>query len=153
MMDRSQYPVVMKSGPSGDHLLLYDGVCALCNGMVSFVLRHDSRRHFDLASLQSAAGREALRPFNITSGALDTFYVVTDYRSGSPAVLDRAPAVLFVARTLGWPWRGAGALRILPRAVLDTCYNIVAKFRYRVFGEYETCPLPRPEHRDRFIDQ
>jgi predicted DCC family thiol-disulfide oxidoreductase YuxK len=137
----------------GRHLLLYDGVCALCSGTVQFVLEHDRTRLFDIAALQSDAAREALKPFHLTPDDLDTFYVIADYRSSAPSVLERARAALFLAKTLGWPWRAAGVLQILPAGVLNAGYNLVARSRYRIFGRRDQCFLPQPEHRDRFIDQ
>ena len=139
--------------PRGRHLLLYDGVCALCSGTVQFVLKHDHERLFDIAALQSEAARHALELSHLTPDTQDTFYVITDYRSPAPSVLDRASAVLFLAQALGWPWRAAGVLRILPIGVLNAGYNLMARTRYRIFGRRDECFVPRPEYRDRFIDQ
>jgi predicted DCC family thiol-disulfide oxidoreductase YuxK len=141
-----------RPGARGRHLLLFDGVCGLCSGTVQFVLEHDRKRLFDIAALQSAAARQALQPFHLTPDDLDTFFVIADYRSTAPSVLERARAVLFLASTLGWPWRAAGVLRILPLRVLNAGYNLVARTRYRVFGRRDECFVPRPEYRDRFID-
>src|SRR5262245_23335704 len=138
--------------PRGRHLLLYDGVCALCSGTVQFVLQHDSKRLFDIAALQSDAARKALQPFQLTPDDLDTFYVITDYRGPAPSVLARARAVLFLAIALGWPWRAAGILRIVPLGVLNAGYNLMARTRYRIFGHRDQCFVPQPEYRDRFID-
>jgi predicted DCC family thiol-disulfide oxidoreductase YuxK len=141
------------SRPTGKHLLLYDGVCVLCSGTVQFVLKHDRKRLFDIAALQSAAARAALGPFKLTPDTQDTFYVVADYRTATPSVFERARASLFLATALGWPWRAAGILRILPIRVLDAGYNLIARTRYRIFGRRDRCFVPQPQYRDRFIDQ
>src|SRR6266850_2726215 len=89
----------------GEHLLLYDGVCGLCNRLNNFVLPRDSRGIFDFASLQSAVGRSALKRFGRDPEELSTFYLVTNYRSESPALLSKAGAALFVMKKLRAPWR------------------------------------------------
>jgi len=83
---------------------------------------------------------------------LETFYVVSNYRAGSPTLLTKAEAGLFVMKLVGPPWSWLGLLRVFPRALLDCGYDLIARNRYRVFGRYDTCLLPRPEYRKRFID-
>jgi predicted DCC family thiol-disulfide oxidoreductase YuxK len=137
----------------GQHLLLYDGICGLCSGVVKFVLKRDAQHLFDLAALQSDAAKKALQPFHIAPDSLDTFYVIADYRSATPLVLERARAALFLANALGWPWRAAGAASLLPTGLLNAGYNLIARTRYRIFGRYDQCRLPPPGYRDRFVDQ
>jgi len=137
---------------TGRHLFLYDGICGLCNRVNQFVLRHDAGGQFDFASLQSPTGHALLQRLGHSHAELTTFYVVGDYRSTAPIVLSKARAALFVARALGWPWRLVGAFAILPTPLLDFFYDLVARFRYRLFGRFETCPLPTPQQRHRFID-
>jgi predicted DCC family thiol-disulfide oxidoreductase YuxK len=117
----------------GTHLLLYDGVCGLCNRVNTFVLRRDPGGVFAFASLQSPTGK-------------------TNYRSPSPAVLAKSRAALFVLQTLGGVWRWIAMVGVLPTAVLDIGYDTIARHRYRLFGQYDTCMLPAPEHQQRFID-
>ena len=137
---------------TGRHLLLYDGVCGLCDHLVQFVLAHDVAATFDFAPLQSATGRAAVAREGGDPDALTSFYVVRDYRTPGARSLVKGRAALFVAHTLGWPWRLVAAFGVLPTAVLDWGYDIVARYRYRVFGRFEQCALPRPEQRRRFID-
>lgn len=137
---------------SGSHLILYDGVCGLCNGMNAFVLRHDRKAHFRFASLQSIRGQSLLRQYGRNLHDLDTFYVVTDYDTGSALMIDRARAGLFVLKALGSPWSWAGILGVLPDSLLNAVYNGIARNRYRLFGKYEQCMLPSAEHRERFLD-
>lgn len=134
------------------HLILYDGVCGLCNRLNAFVLKHDKTGQFRFASLQSATGQSLLRQFNRNPDNLDTFYVVANYGSGSGIPIERARAGLFVLKTLGSPWRWAGVFGILPDSLLNFAYDTVARKRYRLFGKSEQCMMPSAEHRERFID-
>jgi predicted DCC family thiol-disulfide oxidoreductase YuxK len=139
-------------GPRGEHLLLYDGVCGLCDRLVQFVLARDRRGVFDFAPLQSETGRAAVAREGGDPDALTSFYVVRDYRTDRARSFVKGRAALFVARTLGWPWSLAAMFGVLPTAVLDWGYDLVARYRYRVFGRFDQCLLPRPEQRARFID-
>jgi len=134
----------------GRHLILYDGVCGLCNRGNQFVLRHDRRAVFDFAALQSATARSVLGQFDRDTEALTTFYIVTDYRSESPGLLSKGRAVLFVASTFGGVW--FQVFRMLPRGLLDFGYELVARNRYQLFGRMENCILPSVEFRERFLD-
>lgn len=139
--------------PNGRHLLLYDGVCGLCNRLVQAVLAHDRRGIFDFAPLQNGRSRAAVKQSGGDPDDLDTVYVIAHYRERSSRTLTRAAAVLFITKALGWPWKAAGLLGVLPDFVLNRLYDVVARHRYRVFGRLDRCALPRPEHRARFIDE
>ncbi len=145
-------PHAQERRSAGPHLLLYDGTCGLCNGIVRAVLSRDRLGVFHFASLQSAAGGEVLSRFGGYSGDLNTFVAIVNYRSPSAACLTKARAAIFVLTTLGWPWRAAALPGLLPRTVLDPVYDLVARNRYRFFPRVERCLVPRPEHRDRFLD-
>src|SRR3954462_9997442 len=123
--DRDQHPI-----------LLYDGVCGLCNGFVQFTLRHDPRGIFRFAALQSEFGRHVLQCQGISAEDLDTVYIVLNHDaqgSGSEVLLARSDAVSYVLLELGAAWRIAGRLlRLLPRSLRDWGYRIVARNRYRV---------------------
>lgn len=136
----------------GRHLVLYDGLCGLCDGFVRFVLARDGRRLFHFAALQSSIGRELLAALGKDPDRMETVYVIVDYESQTRRALRRAAAALFVCKQLGWPWRAAAALGWAPATLLDRVYDLVAAHRYRFFGWRAACPLPRPEHRDRFLD-
>ena len=137
---------------AGRDLVLYDGVCGLCNALVQFVLARDDAGSFDFASLQSATGQTWLRRFDQSTDALDTMIVVSNYRGDAPQILSKARAALVIAKRLGYPWRLAALAGVLPDAVLNPAYDLVARNRYRWFGRSDTCMLPRPEHRARVID-
>lgn len=136
----------------GDHLILYDGVCGLCNRMNQFVLARDREAVFDFASLQSATGKSWLRQAGRSAEALDTFYVVERYRSQSPVLRGRSDGALFVAGALKGSVGWLRAFGLLPRSWRDALYDVVAGNRYRFFGRSDVCMMPSPSHRSRFID-
>jgi predicted DCC family thiol-disulfide oxidoreductase YuxK len=140
------------SASEGTHLVLYDGVCALCNGLVQFLLTHDRRRIFRFASLQSPMGQAIVKRFGGNPKDLTSFYLVANYRADNARALTRSRAALFVMSELGWPWKFARVVDVLPTAILDRAYDLVARTRYRIFGRYDQCLAPRPEFRDRFVD-
>jgi predicted DCC family thiol-disulfide oxidoreductase YuxK len=131
-------------------VLLYDGVCGLCNRLVRFVLKHDHQAYFRFASLQSTYAARILQLHDLDPCDLDTVYVVQE--SGKrPAA--RSDAVISILRELGGFWAAtAVALRILPKSLRDWGYGGVARRRYRIFGKYESCPLPEKKYQDRFLD-
>lgn len=133
-------------------IVLYDGVCGFCNGVVRFVLRRDPSGRFRFASLQSAYARDVLRRHGRSPDALDTFYLVRDPGTPAERVIARSDAALALLGALGGAWSVLAALRVLPRAVRDVVYGLVARNRYRIFGRLDACELPRPEWRDRFIE-
>ena len=136
----------------GEHLVLYDGVCGLCNRLNRFVVPRDTEGLFDFASLQSATGQSLLKQFGRNPQDLNTFYVVTSYRSGSSVLLSKMGAGLFVMKARGGPWRWLGLFGVLPIRLLNAGYDLVARNRYRFFGRHENCLMPSAEHRNRFID-
>ena len=140
------------SAGDGSHLVLYDGVCGLCNRLTQFLLRHDLRRMFVYASLQSQVGQAMVRRFGGDPRELTTFYVIADYQSATARFFTRSDAALFIASQLGWPWRAAVVARCLPTTIRNYAYDAVARTRYRVFGRSDQCVIPPPEFRSRFLD-
>jgi len=136
----------------GEHRVLYDGVCGLCSRLLRFVLRHDHRCVFDFAWLQSAAGRAIVERCGGNPDELTSFYVIADHRSERWRAFTRSDAALFVAGELGWPWKAARVVRVVPKPIRDRAYDLVARSRYRAFGRYDRCVLPRPEFRSRFVE-
>ena len=138
----------------GNALLLYDGVCGLCNRGVQVVLRHDAKKTFRFASLQSEFAIGVLRRHGVKVADLDTVYVVVNGGGADESLLARSDAVLFVLREIGGLWRaGAWFLKWVLRRVRDWGYDWIARHRYRIFGRYETCPVPGEGERARFLDQ
>ncbi len=134
-------------------IVLYDGVCALCNRFVQFVLRRDHNAVFRFASLQSAFAAPILTRHGASPTDLDTVYVVVNHELPDEYVLSRSEAILFVLRDLAGPWRAlASLLQLMPKSLRDAVYNAVARRRYRIFGRYEVCMLPPDQDRGRFLD-
>ena len=133
-------------------VVLFDGVCGLCNRLVTFLLRRDSARRLRFAALQSATARELLAAHSVDAADLDTVYVIDTYKTPGARLLSRGRAALFVFSRLSGPWRLLRVLALLPSPILDWGYRLVARHRYRIFGKYDTCPLPDPAARTRFID-
>ena len=136
----------------GKAIFLYDGVCGLCNRCVQFILKRDARGDIRFASLQSEFAKRALARHGASVVDLDTVYVLVISDRGE-SLLARSDAALFLLREIGGILRvGATVLGWLPRRVRDWGYNVVARNRYRVFGRYETCPVPSESVRARFLD-
>ena len=134
-------------------IVLYDGVCGLCNRAVRFVLKRDCQDRFRFASLQSEFAARILRRHGIQPGNLDTFYLVTDHAQPGEQLSERSEAAIAVLRELGGIWALAALpLRVLPTPIRDWGYNLVARHRYRVFGKYDVCPLPEAKDRHKFLD-
>jgi predicted DCC family thiol-disulfide oxidoreductase YuxK len=136
----------------GGDIVLYDGVCGLCNGVTRFILRRDAARRFRFASLQSDFARSALARYGRDPRDVDTIYVIVDHEGPAERLLAKSSAILYVLRRIGGPWRLADLLRVLPPRVLDRGYDRFIRHRYRIFGRLDACPLPRPEDAARFIE-
>ena len=134
-------------------LLLYDGVCGLCNRFVQFILGRDREAIFRFASLQSALAARVLARHGSDPVARDTVYVVLNYERPDERLLSRSEALIFVLRQLGGPpLLSAFLLQLLPRFLRDASYNTVARYRYRLFGRSEICTMPKDQDRSRFLD-
>ena len=127
-------------------IVLYDGVCGLCDRSVQLILRNDRRGRFRFAALQSDAGRALLEKFGLPPDALDSIVLVEGGRAWR-----KSRAALRIARRMDAPWPLLWPLIIIPGAVADVFYDLVAKNRYRMFGKLDACMLPPPEVRARFL--
>jgi predicted DCC family thiol-disulfide oxidoreductase YuxK len=143
-MTASPSPV---AGPDPVHpVVLFDGVCNLCNGVVRFVIERDRAARFRFAPLQSDLGRTLRQRHGLDPDAVDTFVLID-----ADGAAIRSTAVLRILRGLGAPWRWLYPLHVLPLPLRDALYGLVARNRYRWFGRRETCPVPTPEQRSRFL--
>ncbi|HXM61577.1 MAG TPA: DCC1-like thiol-disulfide oxidoreductase family protein [Terriglobales bacterium] len=139
------------SGPNP--IILYDGVCGLCNRLVQFLLKHDSHDSFRFASLQSNFAAEILRRHNASPDDLDTMFVVLNYALPDERIASRSDAAVVALRELGGGWSALGAaLQLLPLWLRNWGYNRVARNRYRVFGKYDSCAIPSEKDRRKFLD-
>ena len=135
-------------------VVFYDGYCGLCDRFVQFLLARDSDARIRFATLQGSVARRELGPGGHDPSELDTVVVIADFGGPGQRVLTRSRAVLHALAQLGGFWSLiAVAGRLVPQRVADAVYNSVARRRYRIFGRLESCPLPRPEWHDRFLDQ
>lgn len=128
-------------------LILFDGVCNLCNGFIQFVITHDAANRFSFATLQSETGRELLRRHGLTATDLSTIVLVDDQQRA----WTKSDAVIRIGQELGYPWKLLGAARVLPRILRDACYTLVANNRYRLLGHTTECWLMTPELAKKFI--
>ena len=138
------------SSPS-QTLVLYDGVCGLCNRLVSILLRHDRRDQFRFAPLQSELAQTLLRRYGLEPNDLDTVVVLVDFGQPAERVLTRSQAALWAVSRLGGIWRIFAIAKIAPLFLREGLYRFIARRRYRVFGKYDQCPLPRREDRGKFL--
>ncbi len=144
-------PHVNGAGPDrallDDHaVLLFDGVCNLCNGFVNFIIDHDPEGRLKVGALQSAAAAPWLRAAGLDPSHLDSVVLIEKGR-----VTRKSTAALRVARMLGGPWALAYALIVVPRPLRDLAYDLVARYRYAWFGQRDTCRLPTPDLQARFL--
>jgi predicted DCC family thiol-disulfide oxidoreductase YuxK len=139
----------MTDGLPGDAprpVVLFDGVCVLCNASVRFVLARETGPQLQFCAVQSPQGQALLSAHGITSGGLDSFVLIED-----GTAWQRSAAAFRLARYLRRPWRWLGWLSILPAGICDRVYDCVARNRYRLFGTYDSCLIPPPGQRDRFL--
>lgn len=132
---------------SSASIVLFDGVCNLCNGFVQFIISHDPAGRFRFVALQSEAGQALLSRYGQAAAATPETVMLLEQGQ----LYTHSTAALRIARGLNWPWRGFAALLVLPRFLRDAAYRFVARNRYRWFGRQESCWLPTPELKARFL--
>lgn len=132
--------------PSNKQIILFDGVCNLCDKFVQFVLRHDKEKQFVFTSLQSSIGQQLLRKHNLEN-SLKTVVLLND----EVAYLYSDVAIR-VGTTLGGWMKITYLFYLVPKFFRDIVYNWIAANRYRLFGRQDHCIIPRAEWRDRFLD-
>lgn len=133
-------------------VVLYDGVCAVCNGFVRFILPRDPEGRFHFAPIQGPSAAEVLARWDRDPSDLDTMYLIKDFGGPNEQLLERSAAIFETFRTLGGVWRWFSFLAILPRVLTDFGYSLVVRNRYRLFGRHDTCMLPPPGSQTRFLD-
>ena len=133
--------------PSSPHpLLLFDGVCGLCDRAVDFILAHDHQRQFLFSPLQSPAGQATLR-----RSGLDPNYLQSPVLFHGGKIYTYSSAALNVARLLGWPWKIFYLGILCPPFIRNAIYRVIARHRYQWFGKRDTCRMPTPAERELFI--
>ncbi|RVD65894.1 DUF393 domain-containing protein [Mesorhizobium sp. M7A.F.Ca.ET.027.03.2.1] len=153
MTDHSQPSRPQSNRPSGTtldarhRLIVFDGVCVLCSGFVRMVVRLDRQGRFRFATAQSPFGETLFRKHGLRTDSYETNLVLID-----GVAFTRLDSFVAVMAELGWPWRAAKTLLLLPRPLRDWLYDRVARNRYALFGRKDSCEVPSPELRERFLD-
>lgn len=129
-----------------DQIILFDGVCKLCNRWSRFIVRFDSQRHFKLCTVQSATGQSILKQLGYPLDHFETMLLVRGDK-----VFIKSDAFIEIARQLPMPWSWIKVVKIFPQKFRDWFYDRIALNRYRLFGKYEACVLPSPDDEQRFI--
>jgi predicted DCC family thiol-disulfide oxidoreductase YuxK len=127
-------------------VVLFDGVCNLCNGSVRFIIERDPHKHFQFAPLQSEAATRLIRASPDSLALPDSIVLIDDGR-----LYVRSAAALRIARRLRFPWPALWLFMVVPRPIRDRVYDLIARHRYRWFGKSDTCMVPTQEIRDRFL--
>lgn len=136
---------------SGGAVIVFDGVCVLCNGWVGFLLRHDRAGRYRFAAMQSDAGRALLATHGLDPDDPASFLLIEHDVAATPRVSTDSDAIRRVLAGMGGTWWVAHLIALVPRRLRDLAYRAVARHRYRWFGRHEACLLPSPEHRQRFL--
>ena len=131
---------------AGSAVIVFDGVCVLCNGWVHFLLRHDRHGRYRFAAMQSLSGRTLLQANGLDPDDPVSFLLIEGDRAWTDT-----DAMVRVLQGLGGGWRMAGVIAWCPRFVRDRLYRQVARNRYRWFGRHERCLMPMPQHTGRFL--
>lgn len=130
----------------GDSIILFDGVCNLCNSSVQFVIKHDTQQKFKFASLQSDVAKSILHDLAADTNSFNSVILVEEGK-----VHYRSTAALRIAKQLSFPYNLLYAFIIIPPFIRNAVYDYIAKNRYKWFGKQEECWVPTPELADRFI--
>lgn len=127
-------------------IILFDGVCNFCNASINFVIDHDPEKHFKFAPLQSEIGQDILRKFYKNTEDFDSVILLKDNQ-----LYQKSAAALEITKHLSGSWKYLSFFSILPTPFLDFFYDIIAKNRYRIFGKADSCRMPTPDLRERFL--
>lgn len=127
-------------------IVLFDGVCNLCNGAVQFIIRHDKKNIFMFASLQSEVGRKILEQYNFPLDEFNSFILIENNKAYT-----RSTGALRVAKKLNGLWPLLYGFIIIPKLLRDGIYNWVGRNRYKWFGKKDACMIPTPELKARFL--
>ena len=128
-------------------VILFDGVCNLCNGLVKFIIKRDKKKRFRFAALQSDYAKYIEKKYGLNLTDLNTVILIKDSK-----VYTKSSAVLHIAQGLGLPYSFAICFFIIPPFIRNYVYGFVAKNRYRWFGKLDTCIFPSGDLKGRFIE-
>lgn len=142
----------MKEDSEKEAFLLYDGVCGFCNKTVQTILNYDKRGTMRFAALQSDYAKAVIERHPIAKDVDSVVFLETSPATGEERVFIRSNAALHVAVYLGGVWKLLLIAYMVPTPIRDFFYDLFARYRYRIFGRYDSCMLPPPEVRARFLD-
>lgn len=128
-------------------IILFDGVCNLCNASVNFIIKHDKKAHFKFASLQSDAAKELLLQYNSKNINYDSIILIEN-----ASLYIKSTAALRISRNLNGSYKLLYAFIIIPTFIRDWVYNYIAKNRFKWYGKKDSCMIPTPELKNRFLD-
>ncbi|AUP81407.1 thiol-disulfide oxidoreductase DCC family protein [Flavivirga eckloniae] len=134
--------------PKHKKLILFDGVCNLCNSSVQYVIKHDKKDIFMFAALQNDIGQELIKRFNIDTEKTDSILLYTPDNS----IVSKSTAALKVAQHLGFPQSLMSVFFIIPPFIRNWVYDYIAKNRYKWYGKKDACMIPTPELKRKFLD-
>ena len=132
-------------------IIVFDGVCMLCNGWVHFLLRHDHKHRYRFAAMQAPAGRALLAQHGLDPDDPTSFLLIEHDRGAAPRVSLGVTAIRRVLVGLGGAWRLFAIAAVVPRVIGDPLYLMVARNRYRWFGRHDACLMPDPANASRFL--
>jgi predicted DCC family thiol-disulfide oxidoreductase YuxK len=138
----------MEGIPNDKKIILFDGVCNLCNSSVQYVIKHDKKDEFRFVAIQSELGRKIIKHIGISQKNIDS---VIFYKPGK-VYYYKSSAALEIAKSLGGIFTYATIFRIIPSGIRDFLYDYIAKNRYKWFGKNESCMIPTPELKSKFLD-
>jgi len=138
---------VIQDLPKHKQLILFDGVCNLCNTSVLYVIKHDKVNRFMFAPLQSDSGKQIIEKFNVDPSKTDSILLYSEEKGLSV----KSSAALHIAKHLGFPRSLMSIFFIVPTFIRNWVYDFVAKNRYKWYGKKETCMIPTPELTSRFL--
>ncbi len=139
---------MMNQLPVNKRLILFDGVCNLCNNSVQYVIKHDKQSKYMFAPLQSNIAKNIIKTFNIDTSKTDSILLYS--KKGGLKV--KSSAALFIAKDLSFPVNMLAIFLIVPAFIRNVIYDFIAKNRYRWYGKKESCMIPTPELKSRFLD-
>ncbi len=131
----------------GHSIILFDGVCNVCNGAVQFIIKRDKKNHFRFASLQSSEGQKLLAHHELPVNDFNSFVLVENGRAYT-----RSTGALKVTKKLSGLWSLLYGFIVVPKFVRDNIYNLIAKNRYKWFGKKDSCMIPTPEIMAKFLN-
>ena len=140
-------PEDLQTRLKGRDLIVFDGECVLCSGFFRFIIRTDTAQRFHFAYAQSDLGTALYRAFGMPTDDFETNLVIVD-----GMMYERLDAFAAAMTAVGWPYKALAVIRFIPEPLRSFLYHRLAKNRYTIFGRYDTCMMPEPSLRARFID-